>query len=539
MNTRTIHNPVALRTNQPRVSLLAWIDRHARALLIALVLGWIVVVGAAAILKFQRFLMGFDLALIQQIIWNTLHGRPFETYAYDFTTNILGTDSFFVHLLMVPFYALYPNPATLLLVQTVIVGTSAIAVYLLTRDALSQRWAALAIAAVYLLYQPVLNGTLYEVRERVLAMAFVLWMLLAIHRRRYGWMIVAAVLALSNRLDTTIGVALVGVYALLLRFRREPTEQTGLDRIGWHYGLTLIAMAVAWYIFVTNIMVPRFTDRPGYLFLEHYGYLGDSPGAILANVILNPLNTLGILFAPPKLWFLLGMFLPLAFLSLLNWRLMLVMIPLYGLNLLSPRKIQWDVYHHYQGLIVPLMVLAAIFGLATITRRRLIGRWTLHLGVTAMLLGTMASHYLYGNQIVSIFKRWQPTERVMAANEIVRAVPDDVSLAVSNVLAPHVAPRREIFLLPGDDFHYVAEPLAKADYALVDLDVEGERDELTQAIAAGGWCIVDSSRDESAVRTITDALRLQAADAYGIDRATPDYLLLRREPAAQGERCDP
>lgn len=510
MSTRAL-NPPATSTELRIAALGAWVERHARMLLALLVLGWIAVFSVAAIRKFQQYEMGFDLALIQQIIWNTLNGRPFETLAYDFTNNILGTDSFLVHLIYLPFYALYPNPATLLFVQTVIVGTSAVPVYLLARDFLHKRWAALAFAAVYLAYLPVMYGNLYEIRERVMAMAFVLWLLLCIHRRWFWRMLIPMVLALLCRLDTTIGIALVGLYALLLRWQsaRILPDQSR-SPMPWRFGLTLIASAVAWYLFVTNLMVPSFTDRPGYLFLEHYKEFGATPGEIVWNVVSNPLNTLRIIFTPPRPWFLLGMFLPLAFLSLLNWRALLVMLPLYGLNYLSGRKIQWDVYHHYQGLIVPFMILGAITGLALLVRRRALGPHTLAWGVGSVIVGTLLSHALFGNPLTAILDRWTPTTREISANELVAQVPDDVPVATGSLIAPHLEPRRELFLVPGGDFYYVADPFGKAQYAIVDMKNKGERAATETAMNNGGWCVVDSKAE---------------------------YLLLKKQTGAGGERC--
>ncbi len=513
MSTRTI-NPPTRAVRSQALPITAWIDQHVRLLLTVLIVGWIAVFGVAAVRKFQQYEMGFDVALIQQIIWNTLEGRPFETHAYDHTKNILGTDSFLIHLIFVPFYAIFPNPATLLVVQTVIVGTSALAVYLLAREHLRQSWAALAFAAVYLAYQPVMYGNLYEIRERVLAMAFVLWILLCIQRRWFWPMLIPMVLALLCRLDTTIGIALVGVYGLLLRWRRPQNVEASAQRVEepvpWRFGLTLIGSAVVWYLFVTKIMVPHYTDRPGYMFLEHYRQFGDTIGEIVVNIIANPFNTLSIMLTPAKLWFLLGMFLPLAFLSLLNWRLLLVMLPLYGLNLLAPRKIQWDVYHHYQGLIVPLMVLAAITGLAFLARRRVFGQQTLRWGVASLLLSTLASQVLFDNPLPGLLRHWAPTTREISANELVAQLPDDVPVAVGSLLAPNISPRRDIYLVPGGDFFYVADPFGKAEYALVDMQKEHERTATEAAIGSGGWCVVDSKAN---------------------------YLLLRKQTGAQGERC--
>ncbi len=516
MNTQTLNTTTRTEANTPAfLRLLTWVNRHARLLLTVMVVGWIVLFSLAAIRKFQRYEMGYDVALIQQIIWNTLQGRPFETFAYDHTTNILGTDSFFVHLIFIPFYAIFPNPVTLMVIQTVIVGASAIAVYLLACDYLNQRWAALVFAGAYLAYQPVMYGNLYEIRERVLAMAFVLWLLLCIHRRWYWQMLIPMVLALSCRLDTTIGIALVGIYTFLLRFAKTTVDTAAHSTspatpIPWRYGLTLIASSVAWYLFVTQIMVPSFTTRQGFLFFEHYAAFGSTPAEIIFNVVSKPINTLSVMLTGPKQWFLLGMFLPFAFLSLLNWRLLLIMIPLYGLNLLSPRKIQWDVYHHYQGLIVPLMVLSAITGVALLTRRRVLGKHTLSWLMTAIAAGTLISQMLFDNPLPKWLTRWTPTTREISANQLVERIPDEAPVAVGSLLAPHLEPRRDIYLVPGGDFFYVAEPFAKAEYALVDLKKEHERAATEEAISAGGWCVLDSQAE---------------------------YLLLKKQAQARGERC--
>ncbi len=525
----------ARRDRRP-LGLLAWVERHAALLLALLVLGYIIVISAAAIIKFQRYQMGFDLALIQQVIWNTLQGRPFETQAYDFTDNLLGTNSFFVLLIFAPLYAVWPNPASLLIGQTIVVGSSAVAVYLLGADILKQRRAALVVAAVYLAYLPVLNGNLYEIRERVLAMAFELWILLCIHRRRFWPMLLPMLLALACRLDTTIGVALLGCYALLLHWspQRDALGLPQPERIGLRYGVTLIAAAVAWYLFVTSVMVPSFTDRPGYLFAEHYAHLGATPAQIVANVLLHPLATLQFVLTPERLWYLFGMFLPLAFLPLLNWRTLLVAAPLFVLNLLSNRPAQWDVYHHYQGQIVPLMMLGAIFGLALLERRRPFGRHSLPAGLVLMLAGTALSHALFGSQPISLLKRWRSTEREAALNALVAHVPDDAAVAVGNRIAPHLDPRRGLFLVPGDAFHYVAEPFRKAEYAIVDLDYAEERAAALAALESGGWCVVASTRD---VQTVEQALAAQASEPETGTPLSADALLLRAQDGASGGAC--
>ncbi|GAC1643323.1 MAG: hypothetical protein NVS4B8_13220 [Herpetosiphon sp.] len=471
-----------------------WLDRNARLALWILLGGWWLVMSVAAVRKFQLYGMGFDLGLIQQAVWNTVHGRPFATQAYDFTNNLLGTDSFFVLLLFVPFYAVLPNPATLLVVQTVIVGSGAIALYLLTTKILGKRWPGPVVALLYLGYLPVINGDLYEVRERIMAMAFVLWLLWCLYERRYRLALVPLVLALSCRLDSTIGVALVGVYALLLR---HP----------WRVGLGIIFAAAGWYLVVTKLIIPVFTTQTNYIFLEHYSDFGHSASEIVVNVVIHPLHTLGYVLTAGKLWYLVGMFLPLLFLPLGDWRSLLVMAPLFGLNLLANRRIQWDIYHHYQGLIVPFMFTGALH---TLARLRRAWRWTWD--PQGALIGgcvavTLLAPLLFGSQFPGLLRAKQ-ARQVKAANELVREVPADVPLAVGNLLAPHVAPRQGLFLVPGNDFHYAADPFGRADYALLDLGKTDVRADYMMVVA--NWCVVDQRSE---------------------------IILARRQPNGNGARC--
>ncbi len=500
--------------------LLPWLDRRARWVLVALMLGYTLLVSVAAIRKFQLYRMGFDLGLIQQAIWNTLHGRLLATHAYDFTDTLMGTDSFFVWLVFAPLYALAPTPATLLILQTVTVATGAIPVYLLARDRVGPRWVGLLLAAVYLMYPPVFNGNLYEVRERVMAMVFMLWLLLCLERGWFWRMLIPLTLALSCRLDTTVGVALVGVYALLTR---RP----------WRFAATLIVAAIAWNLIVTAWPIPSFTARPGYLFSEHYAALGASPGEIVQTALLRPLYTLGVMWTPlgPKLMFVLGMLVPLAFLALGDWRTLVVVAPLVALNLLSARKIQWDIYHHYQGLLVPWLVLGAITTLARLGRRAPLGPRTLPLAGAALLGASLVSQLIFGNPVPALLVT--PTSpRLAVANRLAASVPSAAPLAVGSLLTPHVAPREGLFLVPGDDFHYAAQPFARAEYALLDL----RNSALARQVADPLRNRCDLAQPDQFCSA--EAREFAAQSGWCVMTQEADYLVARHTPALAGNQCE-
>src|SRR5258708_1138142 len=79
---------------------------------------------------------GLDLALFDQVFWNTIHGRVFES---TMSLGVVAPHSFFGdHLspelfLIVPFYLAYPHPESLVVVQSVALALGGWPVYLLAR----------------------------------------------------------------------------------------------------------------------------------------------------------------------------------------------------------------------------------------------------------------------------------------------------------------------------------------------------------------------------------------------------------------------
>ncbi len=482
-----------------------WIDRRSGWLLALLMVLYAVVFTAAAIRKLDLFRMGFDTALIEQGIWNTIHGRFLETHAFDFSNNLLGLDCFFMAAWLAPFYALYPSVHTLFAAQMSIVALGALPLYLLARDRLG-RASGFLVAVLYLAYTAVEFGSLYEIRFRIIAMAWLAFLFLFVERQRYWAMLPFLFLALSCRLDTTVAVAMLGVYALM---RRKP----------WYYGVTLLVAGISWYLVVTQGIIPHFSTE-GYIFFGHYERLGGSPLAMLRTGLTQPLLVLQTITAPGKLWYLFQMGAPLLFLPLLSPPAIIAAIPLFLINLLSDRSVQWDVYHHYQGPLVPFLMVGLILAWDRLSRwqgpawwrgwRRLDGTTRARIIGLLLLASSLASNLAFRNPLPSIFFA-HPPARLATARAILARVPPDVPVAASNLLAPHLPMRRDIFLVPGGDFHYAEHPEERADYIV--LDLQGDRGD--------------------AERALMEQL-LQRPD-WRVEVQQDDYVLLVRQQVAPGD----
>lgn len=467
----------------------SWLERYSGWLLVAMLLFFFAVFTAAIIRKHELGRMGYDVALIHQAVWNTAHGRFLETHAYDFTNSLLGTDSFFMAAWLAPLYRLLPSVYTLYAAQIAIVALGALPLYLLAKDRLG-RVPGLAAAALYLLYTPVEYGSLYEIRFRIMGMAWLAFILLFVERRRYWALLPFIVLALSCRLDTTVAVFMAGLYALL---RRRP----------WYYGVTLMAAGLGWYLAMTQGIIPALSTRDSYMFLEHYGHLGSTPIEVLLSPFTRPLVVVQTVFQPGKIQYLLQLGAPFLFLFVFCPPALLPALPLLALNLLSTRANQFDVYHHYQGMVTPFLLAGTILTWEWLSHWEgpaWLRAWRVQalanrvrLITLFLLLAALSTNLLFRNPLPSILLG-RASPRLETARALIAQIPPDAPVAASNQLAPLVPVRQDIFLVPGGDFYYAAHPEERADYVLLDLQSGRGEDEaalLEKLRADARWRVVE------------------------------------------------
>src|SRR5260221_9194500 len=139
---------------------------------------------ALAVLLFSGFYIAFltglhdayrthaeDLGIMDQAIWNTLHGQVLhQTICNNISdTNcysLSGISRFSIHFepilfLISLFYLVAPDPKTLLVVQTLVVASGAFPAFWLARLRLRNELASVVIALLYLLYPALQQAVIF------------------------------------------------------------------------------------------------------------------------------------------------------------------------------------------------------------------------------------------------------------------------------------------------------------------------------------------------------------------------------------------
>jgi len=122
--------------------------------LTAMMLAYTGVFCLVSLMRFYTFRTYLDLGIFDQAFSSSLHGRLFyETPDLVFipSGNFLGTHFAPILFFLLPIYAVFPAPQTLLVVQTVFIALGAIPVYLVAKELLKKQKIAVLLSGLYLL----------------------------------------------------------------------------------------------------------------------------------------------------------------------------------------------------------------------------------------------------------------------------------------------------------------------------------------------------------------------------------------------------
>lgn len=485
--------------NSQRVGL--WRAQPYFLVLVGAILLYICVVSWLHALRLEKFMDGFDLAFYQQAIWNTTQGRFLEVSATDFSRSLFGTDFILIYLLFVPFYALIPAPLTLLVVETVVIAAGALPLFWLARQKLGDR-IALGFGLIYLLLPAVQNGNLYELRERQLAISLWLFVFYFWHTRKFKLFLVATFLVVACRPENGLVLIMLGVYGW---WEKRPADKNEA-RFIW------LPPLIGGLWFGAALLIIRAAAGGGDFALGST-FAGGSPVAAVTTLFFDPAKGFNQLFPTPevllgKLLYIPLLLLSFGFLPLLKPRLLLLALPSVGLNLLAAQKreIQWNPFdYHYQASVIPWLLIATVFAVAGLVEKRKMPRLDLIL-VGGLLVLTLFLNL--GTNLVTLkLDGFPPVKngwaRILQAKTNPRAddgrallqnLPADAPLAITNLWAPLVPPRRELFYLAERPL-YSMHPAATAQFVFADLRTSENAELVRKLQSDSQWCEVGRRSD--------------------------------------------
>src|SRR6185312_7288673 len=286
-------------------------QRLAWGLLILAVVVYTLVMSIQSILRYVTFkATAFDLGNMDQVIWNTIHGRPFQftNQAIDWygPPNRLGVHAEPILLPISLLYYFYADPRILLVFQTVVLAAGAPAVFLLTRRYLPSWPLLAAVMTVGYLLSPALIGiNIFDFHPDCMATPLLLYALLALTYRRYGWFLVLCFLTCSCKEDMPLAVAFLG---LLLIWKYK------LPRLG----IVLFIGGALWTFVAFKWIIPHFyTGVQSNNFWYRYRAYGSTPVEAIFNLLFHPWLLFTEIVTLERVYYIFGLLRSTGFLALL------------------------------------------------------------------------------------------------------------------------------------------------------------------------------------------------------------------------------
>lgn len=428
---------------------------------------------------YEGFHMGTrDLVLFDQALYNTLRGDFFQkTYQWESgdifalppaasqqgaprTNSLFSEHLYFIMVLVLPIYALFPGAYTLFFLQALGAGLGGIAVFLLARHVLRREGAALAFSVAYLLHPSLQWSTLGYFYfgfhpDNFFPPLFLMAILMTLQGRR-RWAV--ALFILSLMVVETYALAVTALAAGMLA-----AEKGRRQRTLW---AIVAGLAVLWFIAATLFIIPQFRGGGTPWYFTAANGLGEviRQPAQFGSEVFEALGRYG-----------LYLFVPLLLVPLAGWPIFLAVVPNALVNLsalaigyhMSSDPRAWHI-----NALLPIVFVSAIMGLprvvdwlkASVSRCSEEKLWR---AVPIALVGAaLLSNYWLGplpfGQAVSPARFAYNEARAKSIGEAAALIPEEASLSAASFAGSHFTRRRSLHIAP--------QFWESSDYVLVDLN---------------------------------------------------------------------
>jgi uncharacterized membrane protein len=445
-------------------------SRGARRLLAVGVLAYIAFYLTWSIYNYTHMgTYGFDLGIHDQAVWLLSRGHtPFIT--------ISGNDYFGDHLswimfALVPLYWVFPSANVLLVTQTLALGLAAIPAFLVARELLRSERLAGVVAWAYILNPYIAWTNLEQFHPDSFEVPLVFLAFLFVVRRRWRAFFVTIVLMMLVKEDVPLLVIGLGVW-VALRFNRG-------------VGVRTAALGTLWMFVNFRFLLPILSGT-GSLATYVSAHATRIPfgglRGFLHTIVTKPWQVITYACEGDRLMYYLKVFTPMAFLPWLSpSTLAAVCLPLLA-NGLSTFYYQLSLEHHYGTLVVPGLMIAAIFGIALARSSRLRSGMA-----CAMVVGAIIGLWLWGPVPGSRNpEQWaaRPAEYIQAAHAAIEMIPENAVLSADYRFVTQCDHRVEIYEFPSPFYSY--------NWA----DKAGKGETLTERAARVEYVLVSSTLDE-------------------------------------------
>lgn len=371
-----------------------------------------------SITKHLNFLSGYDLAIADQIVWKySQFKNPIVTVHSFFDMHALEDHIELIYILIAPVYWVANSVYTILILQTLSITISAVAVYKLTQLKKLAPFVALSIILSYLAFFGFQNAIWADVHSLVFAVGFLAWFIYFLEKKNLKLTLLFFILAIVCKED----IALLTFFISLVYFLYSRDKKVLI--------ITLLSTVYLFYVFAIHF--PLFTDQ---------GYRYANPNGLFSDV--NPYYMINTEEKQKTILYSLGWF---GFLPLLS---PIHLIPaagdlghyyILGESIVAPAQ---GLFLHYRSSLSILLIWPTIIVISKY--RKLNSKYT---AIYLILCAAFFQYYLHlPLSYLSKSWFWNTSPAVTDIRQAISNLPNS-SIVSQNNITPHLTHRDEVYTL--------------------------------------------------------------------------------------------
>ena len=399
----------------------------------------------------------YDFTIFAQMFYSMKEtGLPITTVERDGPLSHFAVHVSPIYYLLLPFYCLAPDPATLQVLQAAVLASALISLWKLGRHHGLKPWQRCALCLVLALYPAYSGGTSYDIHENAFLTPLILWLLYGLDRRSVPITAVSALLTCMVKEDAAVYVAVIALWQILRGILRKDEKWNLLA------GAALMAGSVAWFLAVTGYLAQSGDGVMTYRYKNFMFDGSDSLFTVIRAVLLCPMKAVYECVDPEKLEFIGLTLLPLLGLPLLTRRYerYILLIPYILVNLMSDYQYQHDIFFQYTfGSTACLMYLTVVNLAELKLDRRITLGGMAAIAALMFALNVVPKASLYPQYCVRYAETYEQRRALLAQ------IPDDASAAATTFFTAPLANRETLY-----DIRYGSrEHILECEYVVISL----------------------------------------------------------------------
>ena len=426
-----------------------------------------VVMSFSSLARHNAFGSSFDLAIFAQAIHNTWNGSFLDS-SIKGGICLLGDHVSLISAFLAPLYAIWDDASVLLIVQAIAAASSVFPIYLIGREVFEDEKLPILFVITYVLYLPIRNAIRFDFHPELLGDPLLLWSFYFILKNRLVLASLFLLLVLTTK-ETACGpVAILGLWTWWFEKKKI-------------FGVSWLLVSIVSFFLMVFVVAPYFAHQSYFYLGGNYLSWTKDFGGFIQH-----------LFQLSTVKYIKKIFLPLGLFSLLSPSTLILTFPILFQNLAAKNLLARSTFFQYTAFLTPFVFVSAIYGFKNCANWIKDRKFLDHSKIKILTGGWLIlwSLIFSGNSEFQIIQGYRAADEphFHYVRTFLKTIPSDRSVRTHEVLAPHLANRKELYIYENQHpFEGGSEKAQNATYVILDRRFLGgnQQDKLRELEARG------------------------------------------------------